>query len=152
MSLDVGTRAPEFSLVSQDRHRISLSDLSGKRSMIVFVPYPFTSVCDAEMCNIRDTWDVYEKSDTHVVVITCHAVSTNTAWAKANDYRFPILADYWPHGAVARAYDAFDERWGYSKRATYVLDGEGVIQEVIVSEILDEARPFDQYPKAVGAV
>ena len=124
----------------------------GKRSMIVFMPYPFTSTCDSEMCNIRDTWALYDDLDTNVVVITCHPVSTNRVWAAQNGYEFPILADYWPHGEVSRAYDSFDEQYGYSKRTTYVLDADSVIQEVIASEILGEARDFERYPESLNAL
>ena len=152
MPLAVGTQAPDFTLVSQDREKVSPSSLMGKRSMIVFMPYPFTSTCDSEMCNIRDTWALYDDLDTNVVVITCHPVSTNRVWAAQNGYEFPILADYWPHGEVSRAYDSFDEQYGYSKRTTYVLDADGVIREVIASEALGEARDFEKYPDALNAV
>ena len=152
MPLAIGTQAPDFTLVSQDREKVSPESLRGKRSMIVFMPYPFTSTCDSEMCNIRDTWDQFSGLDTNVVVITCHPVSTNRVWAAQNGYEFPILADYWPHGEVSRAYDSFDEQYGYSKRVTYVLDAEGVIREVIASDVLGEARDYASYPGALAEI
>lgn len=152
MPLAVGTVAPDFTLVSQNREKISLDDLKGKKSMIVFMPYPHTRTCDAESCEIRDNWALLGDLDANVVIITTHAAPTNREWAERNDFGFPILADYWPHGEVARAYDTFEEAFGYAKRTTYILDADGVIRDVIASDVLGEARPFSDYPEALAAI
>ncbi len=152
MPLNVGTPAPDFTLVSHEREKVSPETLRGKRSMIVFMPYPFTSTCDSEMCDIRDTWSTYQGLDTNVVVITCHPGSTNRVWASQNGYQFPILADYWPHGEVSRLYDSFDEKYGYSKRTTYILDSEGIIRDVFASDVLGEARDYSLYPNALTSL
>jgi peroxiredoxin len=152
MPLAVGTAAPDFDLVSQDRERVGLEQLRGKRTMIVFMPYPHTRTCDAESCAIRDNWAVLEDLDINLVMVTTHAVPTNREWAATNGFDFPVLSDYWPHGAVARAYDAFDEEYGYAKRTTYILDSDAVIRDVIASDVLGEARPFSAYPEALAAV
>jgi peroxiredoxin (alkyl hydroperoxide reductase subunit C) len=149
MPLAIGTTAPEFSLLSQDREEIALDDLRGNRSMIVFMPYPHTPTCESEACQIRDNWASFQALDTKVVMITAHAVPTNRSWAEDQGFLFPILSDYWPHGAVSRAYDTFDETFGYAKRTTYILDSDGVIREVIASDALREARPFDAYLPAL---
>ena len=78
--------------------------------------------------------------------------ATNRDWAEDNDFRFPILSDYWPHGEVSRAYDTFDETFGYAKRTTYILDSDGVIRDVIASDVLGEARPFATYLPALESV
>ena len=62
MPLTAGTPAPDFTLVSQDREKITLEDLKGKKSMIVFMPYPHTRTCDAETCEIRDNWALFRGS------------------------------------------------------------------------------------------
>jgi peroxiredoxin (alkyl hydroperoxide reductase subunit C) len=87
-----------------------------------------------------------------VVLITTHVVPTNKVWAEENGFGFPILADYWPHGEVARAYDTFDETFGYAKRTTYILDADGVIRDVIATDVLGEARPFSSYPDALASI
>jgi peroxiredoxin (alkyl hydroperoxide reductase subunit C) len=152
MPLTVGTSAPNFTLVSQNREKITLEDLKGKKSMIVFMPYPHTRTCDAETCEIRDNWALFEGLDANVVLITTHALPTNKVWAEENGFGFPILADYWPHGEVARAYDTFDETFGYAKRTTYILDADGVIRDVIATDVLGEARPFSSYPDALASI
>jgi len=146
MSLDPGTPAPDFTLFSHKREQISLADLKGQKSMIVFVPYPFTRVCTAELCDLRDNLSSLDQAGARVVVITTHALSTNAEWVRQNGFTFDVLADYWPHGAVSLAYDAFDERFGYSTRVTYFLDADGVIRNVSESLVLGEARDHSSYP------
>jgi mycoredoxin-dependent peroxiredoxin len=145
MPLDIGARAPDFTLPDQQNQMVSLGDLIGGRSMIVFMPFPYTRTCESESCQIRDNWSVFQDHAVEVVMITTHATSTNRAWAEQSAFPFRILADYWPHGVVSRAYDTFDERFGYARRTTYILDPEGVIQDVVSSEKLGEARPFEAY-------
>jgi peroxiredoxin len=149
MTLAVGTPAPGFRLMSQDRVEMSLDDLKGNPSMIVFMPYPHTRTCESEACEIRDHEESFETLGAKVVMITTHAIPTNRSWAEAMGYHFPILADYWPHGEVSRAYDTFDETFGYAKRTTYVLNADGVIRDVIATDQLREARPFAAYLPAL---
>jgi peroxiredoxin (alkyl hydroperoxide reductase subunit C) len=149
MPLDIGTPAPGFRLMSQAREEMGLEDLKGKPSMLVFMPYPHTPTCESEACEIRDSWADFQRLGADVVMITTHAIPTNRSWAEANGFQFPILSDYWPHGEVARAYDTFDETYGYARRTTYVLDADGVIRDVIATEALREARPFSAYLPAL---
>lgn len=151
MPLDVGTAAPDFTLRNQDKEMISLSDLKGRRTLIVFIPFPHTGICDAESCQIRDNWSTFQDLDANVVVITAHAVAHNKAWAEQNGLQFDVLSDYWPHGEVAQAYDTFDHDHGNAKRTTYVLDADGVIRDVVASDVLGEARPF-VYAEALSGV
>jgi peroxiredoxin len=152
MPLAIGTPAPDFALMSQDREEISLQDLKGSRSMIVFMPYPHTPTCESEACAIRDNWASFQELGAKIVMITTHAVPTNRSWAEEQEYHFPILSDYWPHGAASRAYDTFDETFGYARRTTYILDADGTIREVIASDGLREARPFAAYLPALESV
>jgi len=149
MSAHIGQPAPKFSLRDQNFQKVSLSDLAGKRSLIVFIPYPFTSVCQGELCAIRDDLAEFEGLDAHVVAITCDTVAVNARWAAEQGYRFPILSDFWPHGEVAIAYGCFDERHGYAKRYTYVLDANGMVREIIFSDVLGEARRHEGYTEAL---
>lgn len=151
MPLEVGTPAPPFALRRQTGEKISLGDLVGSKAMLVFVPYPFTRTCTAELCQLRDSLDVLNESETRVVVITTHATSTNAEWARQERFEFDILADYWPHGEVSRIYDAFDDTYGYSKRVTYFLDDDGLIMDVVASDVLGEARDFDSYEGILGS-
>jgi mycoredoxin-dependent peroxiredoxin len=151
MPLAAGSKAPDFVLRRQTGEKVSLEDLLDQKSMIVFVPYPFTRTCTGELCQLRDNLDFLNEAAGRVVVITTHATSTNLAWARQEAYEFDILADYWPHGAVSRDYDAFDERHGYSTRVTYFLDGEGIIRDVVSSGALGEAREYGRYEEILNS-
>ncbi|MFQ5967097.1 MAG: redoxin domain-containing protein [Acidimicrobiia bacterium] len=152
MVAEIGKPAPDFSLRDQNLQKVSLSDLAGRKSLIVFIPYPFTSVCQGELCAIRDDLGVFDGMDANVIAITCDTIAVNARWAVEQEYQFSILSDFWPHGEVAMAYGCFDDRRGYAKRYTYVLDADGVVRNIIFSDELGEARPHEAYAKALAAV
>ncbi|RLE19851.1 MAG: peroxiredoxin [Actinobacteria bacterium] len=152
MSVSVGSPAPGFSLTDQDRNTVTLDDLKGKKSLIVFIPFPFTGICDDESCAIRDNLATLNDLDANVVVITCHAVPVAKKWSDENDFTFPVLSDFWPHGVVATQYGAFNEAVGGANRMTFVLDSDGIVHSVIDSGSLGTAREFDAYVTALGEI
>lgn len=150
MPLAVGTPAPGFTLFNQYREPVSLENLQGAKSAIVFIPFAFTRTCEGELCQIRDEQALFDEADTRVVVITCNTVHANRVWAEQQGFEFDILSDFWPHGAVARAYQSFNEDFGYAERTTYFLDEDCVVTGLTRSENLREAREFDDYRTALG--
>ena len=152
MTLSVGDAAPSFELYNQDREEVSLDNLKGRKSLVVFIPFPFTGICEGELCMIRDNLASLGDLDANVVVITVHAVPTIKKWADDNHFNFSILSDYWPHGEVARAYGAFNDTVGAANRYTFVLDEDGVIREIIHTDSLGIAREYDEYTKALAAL
>ncbi len=150
MPLDPGQVAPDFTLVDQYRKRVSLSDLAGRPALIVFIPYPFTGVCRQELCELRDNLAALGDLDANVVAITCDTQPANSHWAKEEKFTFPVLSDFWPHGEVARAYDTFNDTFGYAERTTYVLDPDGVITHVFRSDSLGTPRDFEEYTRALA--
>lgn len=148
--LPVGAPAPDFSLRNVDLGKISLGDLAGKKSLIVFMPLPFTGVCSAEVCALRDDLASLTALDAEVVVITCDPVPSNARWAAENELAFPVLSDFWPHGRTATAYEAFNEKLGVPHRTTYVLDQEGIVRDVISAPGLDTARENELYVEALS--
>lgn len=150
MPLDVGTPAPDFTLLNQNREPVSLDDLKGGRSVIVFIPFAFTRTCEGELCQIRDEYSVFNDAEAKVVAITCNTFHANKVWNDQRGFQFDILSDWWPHGAVSRKYDTFNEGYGYAERTTYFLDGDGIITAVTRSDSLGEARDFDDYREALS--
>ena len=148
----VGRPAPDFTLMDQGRNPVSLSDLKGKKSLIVFFPFAFSKTCHGELCTIRDNLHGLDAADANVVAVSCDHFYSNRAWTEQEGFGFRILSDYWPHGAVARAYGCFDEQIGCAVRATYVLDEEGIVRAVISTENLGQAREFDSYQQALTAI
>ena len=152
MSAAVGSPAPSFSLTDQDRNTVTLDDLKGKKSLIVFIPFPFTGHCDNEGCAIRDHLTTLGGLDANVVIITCHAVPVAKKWSDENGFTFPVLSDFWPHGVVATAYGAFNEDVGGANRMTFVLDADGIVHSVVDSGSLGTPREFDAYVTALGEI
>jgi peroxiredoxin (alkyl hydroperoxide reductase subunit C) len=152
MPLTTGSPAPAFTLRDQDRQEVTLDDLKGRRSLVVFIPFPFTGMCRDELCSIRDHRAALDDLDANVVAITCDTLFANKRWSEDQNFGFRILSDFWPHGAVAQAYDVFNEKTGSVNRVTYVLDADGVIRDVIDSGSLAVAREVDAYTEALARI
>lgn len=148
----LGNPAPSFELPDQNKNMVSSDSLKGSKSLIVFIPFPFTGICDNEGCAIRDNLARLKGLDANVVIITVHAVPVAAKWAAENGFEFPVLSDYWPHGATAQTYGTFNEKMGMANRYTFVLDAEGIVREVINSEALGVAREFDAYIEALAKI
>ena len=145
MSLNVGDTIPEITLVNYDKEKYESKDSLGRKTMFVFMPFPFSSVCDGEICELRDNLDSFKSADTDTVMITVAARPTNEAWAKHNQIEFPILADFWPHGEVSKMFGCFNEGAGISLRYTYITDENNVITEIIKSDEIGVERDFQAY-------
>ena len=152
MSVAVGSAAPAFSLTDQDKNTVTLDDLKGKKSLIVFIPFPFTGYCDDEGCAIRDQLATLADLDANVVIITCHAVPVAKKWSDENGFTFPVLSDFWPHGVVATAYGAFNDAVGGANRMTFVLDEDGIVCSIVDSGSLGTPREFEEYVTALGQI
>lgn len=152
MPLSVGTPAPPFELIDQEREPVSLEDLKGEKSLVVFIPFPFSNVCSFELCTIRDRLAALNDLEARVAVITVDTHFTNQKWSNENGFEFPVLSDYWPHGETAMAYDAFNEKVGAANRISYVLDEDAVIRTVIDSGSLGTPREFDEYVEALASI
>lgn len=152
MAAQIGAPAPPFELRDVDKNPFSSESLKGHKSLVVFIPFPFTGNCEAELCMIRDHRAELDEFDANVVAITCDTPFANGAWAKQNGFGFPLLSDFWPHGEVAKAYGAFNEATGSANRFTFVLDGEGIVRDIINTEALSVTREFEEYTRALGAI
>ena len=131
---------------------MSKADLLGKSSLVVFIPFPFTGVCEREMCTIRDNLGSLKDLDANVVVITCSTRFTNKKWHDDNGFGFPVLSDFWPHGQTAKAYNCFNEAVGAANRATFVLDEEGVVRDIITTDHVRTPREFESYTSALASI
>jgi mycoredoxin-dependent peroxiredoxin len=127
--LDVGTEAPEFTLRDQNQQPVTLSDFRDVRNvLLVFFPLAFTGICQGELDEIRDHLPEYENADTATLAISVGPPPTHKIWALQSGFIFPVLSDFWPHGAVSQAYGVFNDQAGYSNRGTFVIDRAGIIR------------------------
>lgn len=152
MPAEIGRHAPPFRLPDQAREPVTLDSLAGGNSLIVFIPFPFSRICGAELCTIRDNLAALGDLDANVVVITCDTHHANRRWSEEEGFGFAVLSDFWPHGEVTRAYGVFNEKIGAAERVTFVLDSEVVVRAVIASDSLGTAREFDEYLSALAAI
>jgi len=127
MPLSVGDAAPEFNLPDQDRQVVSLSDLRGTPVLLVFYPFAFSGICTGELCQLRDELATYTDAGVRVLGISCDPVYSLKAFKAQEGLDFPLLSDFWPHGAVAQAYGVFNERAGMAVRGTFLVDADGRI-------------------------
>ena len=152
MSAEVGSIAPFFSLKDQDGKVVSFDDLSSRKTLLVFIPFPFTGICEGELCEIRDNFGDLSNMDANVVVITCDTRFSNKKWAEEQGFDFPILSDFWPHGQTARDYGCFSDTLGAALRSTYVLDSDGVVREIISTDSVLTPRDFNSYGAALQRI
>jgi peroxiredoxin (alkyl hydroperoxide reductase subunit C) len=145
----VGQVAPDFILKDQQGRSVSLSDYKGiKNVVLVFYPFAFSGICAGELCEIRDNLGDFESDDVQVLAISCDHVFTQRAWSDAEGYFFPMLSDYWPHGATAQAYGVFDQSGGFSTRGTFLVDRDGVVRWTLVNGP-SQKRDFAGYRAAL---
>lgn len=149
--LAVGDKAPDFELRDQNNQRVSLSRLleTGK-VLLVFFPMAFTGTCQGELGHIRDHFAQFENDDLHTVAVSVAAPPPHKVWASAQGFLFPLLADFWPHGEVARGFGVFNDLAGYANRGTFVIDRDGTIA---FSDQIGpgEARGEELWEKALAA-
>jgi peroxiredoxin len=127
--LDVGTDAPDFTLRDQNQQPVTLSTFRDtKNVLLVFFPLAFTGICQGELDEIRDRLPEYENDDTATLAISVGPPPTHKVWAIQSGFTFPVLSDFWPHGAVAKAYGVFNDDAGIANRGTFVIDRGGVIR------------------------
>ncbi len=147
----VGESAPDFELVNQFGEPVRLSDFRGRNVVIVFYPFAFSGICTGELCEIRDNLALFEDADAAVLAVSVDSKFAQRAYAQQEGYGFDLLADFWPHGAVASAYGVFDAESGMAKRGTFILDTAGIVRYVVVNP-RGEARDLKEYRAALAAL
>ncbi|NMO92341.1 peroxiredoxin [Actinomycetospora sp. TBRC 11914] len=129
MTVEVGQKAPGFTLKNQDGAEVSLSDFAGKQAvLLVFYPFAFSGICTGELCSARDDIGAFQNDDVQLLGISVDTTWSLKAWANQEGYSFPLLSDFWPHGAVAESYGVFSSDLGFAFRGTFLIDKDGVVR------------------------
>ena len=138
MPLQLGSRAPDFTLFDTDIKQRSLNEFLGKKLVLAFFPGAFTGVCTNEMCTFRDTLAGLESQNVRLVAISTDSPFANNAFKDANNLKFPLLCDVTRQVSVnfCGLYDSFAHIPGYkaSKRSIFVLDAGGTVKYVWITE------------------
>ncbi|MFV2012294.1 MULTISPECIES: peroxiredoxin [unclassified Micromonospora] len=129
MPVEVGTPAPDFTLKNQNNQEMRLADFRGRQAvLLIFYPLAFTGTCQGELQEVRDNIDAYVNDDVQTLTVSVDSVYTHKIWAEQEGFQFPLLADFWPHGAVAQAYGVFNDAAGIANRGTFLIDMTGVVR------------------------
>jgi mycoredoxin-dependent peroxiredoxin len=140
--IEVGAVAPDFALKDQNNQEVRLSDFRDRRNvLLVFYPLAFTGTCQGELCAVRDNLSDFANEDVQVLTVSVDSPYSHKVWADREGYDFPLLSDFWPHGAVAQAYGVFNEERGFSNRGTFLIDRDGVVR---FAEMNEPGRARDQ--------
>lgn len=126
--LSPGTDAPPFTLHSTPDQTLSLTELRGQRVVLAFYPADWSPVCGDQLALYNELLGEFRRLDAQLLAISVDGVWSHAALARERHYHFPLLADFEPKGAVARAYGAYREREGVAERALFVIDRAGVIR------------------------
>ena len=127
--LEVGATAPDFTLKDQDGRPVTLSALrDAKDVLLVFFPLAFTGVCQRELDEVKAHLAEFVNDGTQTLAVSVGPPPTHKVWATQSGFAFPLLSDFWPHGAVARDYGVFNAEAGFANRGTFVIDRGGVIR------------------------
>jgi mycoredoxin-dependent peroxiredoxin len=149
MALENDTQAPDFELPNQFGEHVRLSEFRGKKPVaLVFFPLAFSSTCTSELCQLRDNLSLFEDHRVELIGISVDSKATLRAFADAENYDFNLLADFWPHGGVAKEYGVFLDAKGYANRATFIIDTHGIIRASFITAP-GEARSVESYKAAI---
>lgn len=151
MSVDVGSQAPDFTLMNQDRQPVTLSAHRGNPVLLAFFPAAFSSVCQKELCTFRDSLARLEEVQAQVFGISVDSFFALKAFHDQQRLTFPLLSDF--NKQVIHTYGVFNEDMiglkGIAKRAVFVLDKDGIVR---YREVLDDARNEPDYDGALAAL
>jgi peroxiredoxin (alkyl hydroperoxide reductase subunit C) len=152
VAIEVGVEAPDFVLKDQNNVEVRLSDFRGSKVvLLVFYPLAFTGTCQGELCSVRDNLNDFHNDRVEVLTVSVDSSPTHKVWAEREGYQFPLLADFWPHGAVAQAYGVFNSERGFANRGTFIIDRAGVIRFAEENQP-GQARDQDAWRKALAAL
>jgi glutaredoxin-dependent peroxiredoxin len=152
MSLQKGDKAPDFKLFNSEKQEVSLSDFKGKNVVVLFFPLAFTSVCTAELCEMRDNIGTYSSLNAEILGISVDSLFTLEKFKAEQKLPFNLLSDF--NKETSAAYGSLYENFvlgmkGVSKRSAFVIDSEGTLQ---YAEVLDSAGDVPDFQAVQAAL
>jgi len=141
LNLKVGEAAPEFVLPAISGGKVSLSRFREKKNVVLsFVPAAWTPVCSDQWPGYNIVKDLFDQHDAVLLGITVDNIPTLFSWTRQmGNLWFPVLSDFWPHGAVSKSYGVLRSD-GVSERALFVIDKKGILRYIDVHNINERPR------------
>ena len=152
MSIEVGQRAPDFTLYDTEKKQVTLADLRGEPVLLLFFPLAFTSTCTKELCSVRDNINWYNGAHARVLGLSVDSLHTLARYKADQQLNFTLLSDF--NKEVSAMYDSIYEMFGYgmkgvSKRSAFVIDKEGIIRYAEVLNNAGEVPDFEAIQKVL---
>ena len=153
--LSPGQKAPEFTLFSSEKKEVSLATFQGKNVVLLFFPMAFTSVCTAELCEMRDNIGTYADLNAEIVAISVDSPFTLAKFKEDQKLPFDLLSDF--NKEVSQAYGSYYETFvmnlkGVSKRSAFVIDANGVVQHAEVLESAGDVPDFEAVRETLASL
>jgi peroxiredoxin len=149
--IGTGAKAPDFTLMNQDREAVTLSAQRGRPVVLAFFPAAFSSVCSKELCTFRDSLARLNQAKAQVFGISVDTFFALKAFQTDQKLTFPLLCDF--NKQTIRDYGVFNEDMiglkGIAKRAVFVIDKDGIVRH---REVLDDARNEPDYEQVFTVV
>lgn len=131
--LGIGETAPEFALPDANGRVVRLSDFRGRPVVLVFYPLDWSPGCSRQLDLYEHELDEFRRRGVELVAVSVDSLYSHGAWSAVRGLSFPLLADFNPKGEVARRYNVWRDQDGFSERALYIIDADGVIRYAHVS-------------------
>jgi peroxiredoxin len=152
MAIQVGEKAPDFELKDNHGRTVKLSDFRGSKNVVLlFYPFAFTGVCTGELCELRDNLPAFVDRDTQLLAVSNDSIHTLRVFAEQEGLEYPLLSDFWPHGAALVLGEDAVGAGDLAVRGTFVIDKEGVVRWTVVNALPD-ARDLNEYVKALDTL
>lgn len=152
-SLQIGEKAPGFTLVSTDKQEVNLSDFRGNTVLLLFFPFAFSGTCTEEMCQMRDDISTFEDLKVTILAISVDSPHALKKFKEVNNLSFTFLSDF--NKVACKAYDCMHEEFslglkGVAKRSTFIIDKEGMLRFQEILEIPSSLPNFDSIKQALS--
>jgi len=137
----IGDPAPGFELPNQFGEPVSLDGLAGRSVVLVFYPFAFSRVCSGELASLAELQPEFDAAGATLLAVSCDTKYSLRAWAAEQGWAFDLLADFWPHGEVARRYGVFDGVRGLATRSSFFIGPDRTVHRILRSGINDPRDP-----------
>lgn len=153
MQIEIGQKAPDFTLYDSDKNKVTLSALRGHNILLLFYPQAFTGVCTKELCGVRDNIALYNNVNAKVLGISVDSVFTLKKFKEEQQFNFSLLSDF--NKEASTLYDSIYLDWildmkGVSKRSAFVIDKEGIVRYAEVLENAGEVPNFEKIQEVLA--
>lgn len=156
LALNIGDKAPDFTLVDSRKQVRSLSDYHGKKIVLAFYPAAFTGVCTKEMCSLRDSLSDLNSMNANVLAISVDPPFSARAFAEQNKLNFPVLSDFTRHVSAQYCGLMIDLGGvaGYTaaKRSVFILDAQGIVRYAWISDNPGVEPNYDEVRAALASI